>query len=368
MNRTQQEQTGRQRPLHGLRRLFVSTRIKADERVIFFPSLAHLSDDRRHWLVDIHGWIFEDTYLSTNGARLLANKLPGLRRLTQETRQHRQRLQQRTRWFFVDNQRFKRLSIRLQGKIYTLEKSAANGHFHGRIRIPAQEVARWPLDTGRRIGFRAVTDANDTRRFSGQIQFIPPEGISVISDIDDTIKHSQVHDKTRLLRNTFLLPYQAIPGMAASYRRWAARPDVVFHYLTASPWQLYVPLRDFLRRHGFPHGSIQMKDFRVKDRSFFNLFKKSNAYKSRYIQSLIARYPQRRFVLVGDSGEQDLAIYSALARRFPSRISAIYIRDTGHSADGTQRRLHNHRINGIPVTIFSNRPDTVSLGPLPSPK
>ena len=350
----QNKDTGQHKLSHRLRGLFVSTRIKPDEQVIFFPSLAHQSRDGRYWLIDIHGWIFENTYLSEHGTRLLEKKVPGLRHLAQEIRLHRQRFQRRAKWFFVDNQRYKRLSILLQGKTYALEKSSANGHFHGRIKIPLTETADWPLHAGQRIEFRAVTTPGDKRRFSGWIHFIGPEGISVISDIDDTIKHSQVHDKTKLLRNTFLLPYQAVPGMADSYRRWARQPNTAFHYLTASPWQLYRPLHDFLQQHGFPAGSMQMKYFRIKDRSVINLLKKSVHYKTAHILSLIKRYPRRRFILVGDSGEQDLAIYSSIAKRFPGSIKAIYIRDTGHYAikPPPRRRLANHRVNGTPVIVF----------------
>lgn len=35
----------------------------------------------------------------------------------------------------------------------------------------------------------------------------------------------------------------------------------------------------------------------------------------------------RRFILVGDSGEQDLELYASLAAQFPQQVLAIYIRD-----------------------------------------
>jgi phosphatidate phosphatase APP1 len=38
-------------------------------------------------------------------------------------------------------------------------------------------------------------------------------------------------------------------------------------------------------------------------------------------------FPERRFVLVGDSGEKDPEVYSKLAARFPERVVAILIRE-----------------------------------------
>jgi phosphatidate phosphatase APP1 len=37
-------------------------------------------------------------------------------------------------------------------------------------------------------------------------------------------------------------------------------------------------------------------------------------------------FPQRTFILVGDSGERDPEIYGAIAREFPNRVTKILIR------------------------------------------
>jgi phosphatidate phosphatase APP1 len=44
------------------------------------------------------------------------------------------------------------------------------------------------------------------------------------------------------------------------------------------------------------------------------------------IRRIVRRFPERRFLLVGDSGEHDPEIYGALARRYPRQIAGIYIR------------------------------------------
>jgi len=50
-------------------------------------------------------------------------------------------------------------------------------------------------------------------------------------------------------------------------------------------------------------------------------------YKVGVIDALMRRFPERQFVLVGDSGERDPEVYRELASRFPNQVRAILIRD-----------------------------------------
>src|SRR6185295_2069331 len=99
---------------------------------------------------------------------------------------------------------------------------------------------------------------------TGQAYLLPPTGESVISDIDDTLKHSQVACKKTLLANTFLRPYETIPGMAGVFRDWWAE-GAAFHYVSSSPWQLYEHLAAHLADEGFPTGSFHLRHFRLRD-------------------------------------------------------------------------------------------------------
>jgi phosphatidate phosphatase APP1 len=160
----------------------------------------------------------------------------------------------------------------------------------------------------------------------------------VISDIDDTIKVSEVRSKEALLANTFLREYRAVEGMAPAYRPWAAA-GAVFHYCSASPWQLYEFLAEFLERTGYPAGTVHLKTFRVKDTSFFNLFASPEEYKRGVIEPILETFPRRRFLLVGDSGEKDPEIYATLARKYPKQVAGILIRDvTDERADAERYR------------------------------
>ena len=178
----------------------------------------------------------------------------------------------------------------------------------------------------KRQAIDVIAPAGDSRRFGGAALLLTDTGTSVISDVDDTIKISEVRNKKLLLARTFLREFEAVPGMAAAYRRWAGA-GAAFHYVSASPWQLFDALGGFVAAADYPAGSMHLKLFRWKDRSFFSLFEDPQAYKRPILRDLISRSPGRRFVLIGDSGEMDPEAYGATFREFPAQVAAIYIRD-----------------------------------------
>jgi hypothetical protein len=53
--------------------------------------------------------------------------------------------------------------------------------------------------------------------------------------------------------------------------------------------------------------------------------------KPQIIERLLLRYPERRFILVGDSGERDPAVYAAVARQRPEQIAGVAIRRVASS-------------------------------------
>ena len=65
----------------------------------------------------------------------------------------------------------------------------------------------------------------------------------------------------------------------------------------------------------------------MKNKTFLSLFADPEKYKRAVIEPLLKRFPNRRFILIGDSGERDPEIYAALARNYPRQIERIVIRD-----------------------------------------
>ncbi|MCU7852937.1 MAG: DUF2183 domain-containing protein [Candidatus Thiodiazotropha sp. (ex Monitilora ramsayi)] len=341
---------------------FAST-IKSDEEVLFFSTAAHVDKSTSEWVIPIHGWIFEREEDATWRKAALSGLAKALG-LEDDAVRNRY-FQERARMFLVDNERWKNPQIQIGDKRFKTERSAANGHFKGRIRLGQDEIAGQIQDG--LLSFFAVTEVEDEREFSGQVQLLPSEGVSVISDIDDTIKESMVLDKRELLANTFLRPYQSVEGMAGVYRDWE-KSGTAFHYVSSSPWQLYPFLAQFMEQEGFPRGAFHLKQFRVKDHSLFKLFASSEETKPPIIRSIFEAWPGRRFILLGDSGEKDPEIYGQIAREFPDRVRHIFIRRV-EGADNTTERF-DASFSGLSTsrwTLFSD-PQQIRAFPLDSAK
>jgi hypothetical protein len=332
--------------------------IKDDESVLFFPTSAYLDHGATAWAVPIHGWIFEpeeDSIWRTAAVEQMLRSLELGREAAGEDL-----FRQRATMFLVDNERGKQLEVRIGDREFTLPASEANGHFTGTLHIGRDEFEEDP--NGAWVPVEAVLGAGDRRRFAGLVRFLPPEGVSVISDIDDTIKDSNVADKQELLANTFLRDFRAVPGMAGRYGRWAAA-GAAFHYVSASPWQLFPALSSFLDEKGFPRGTVHLKTFRLKDRTFFDLFTSSEAYKVPVIEALLRAYPGRKFLLVGDSTEKDPEIYGAIARRFPTQVMHMFIRNLSQGDQNRERfRAAFREIPEGRWTVFRDPAELDSFG------
>ena len=304
--------------------------IHDDEDVVLFPSIAVSTPTNPTLLnISVHGWIFEPQYTSIRRNLLLSTFCRSLKLLDAEC--DTELFKQRTRYFLVDNERGKRVPFSVTNTRNISEPSGTEGHFRGSVQIPlssseASSVA--PL---------TITVSTGARRFHGEVFMIKPGGITVISDIDDTIKISEVTDLNKLLRNTFLRPFAPTPGIIPLYRNFYNH-GALFHYISATPWQLYPPLAEFFRESGLPNGTFHLKEFRWKDSRFFDLLLAPQKFKTDLILSRLALAPQRRFILVGDSGEQDPEIYGEIARRNPQCDIRILIRELDAHPLTTSRR------------------------------
>ncbi len=292
--------------------------IKSDETVYLFPTNGYVDQATNEWVVRIHGWIFEPELDSL----LRRATLKSLEAVLASTYGDIDGplLQRRLAPFLVDNERGKQIDVRIGRSIVRVGPSLPNGHFRGVFRLRRNQAGRagWQSTA-------VVLPAGDRRRFGGQVQLLLPQGLSVISDVDDTVRDSNVLDKRELLANIFLRQFRAIPGMADAYRAWAAK-GAAFHYVSAAPWQTAPTFRGFLSANGFPNGSVHMRDFRLQDASLLDMLQAPTGYKIDTIDAVMRTYPDRRFILVGDDGEHDPQVYCEILRRHPRQVIHVFIR------------------------------------------
>ncbi len=306
-----------------------ASEIRSDERVIFFPTLARLSDDGAEWIVPVHGWIFEpeeNDLLRGAGVNWAADALE----LPPDSEDNA-RFRSRIRWFLVDNERGKEIVIDIAGYEHELSPSTPAGHFSDEIRVPVDVVTEH-ADEGW-LEFRAVVEDDDDREFIGQIRLLDREGTIVISDIDDTVKITEVTDHRRLLARTFLEPFEAVSGMADVYQRWETEGAAI-HFVSNGPWQFFPELQEFFEDASFPRATWSMRNFRLKERTGVEFLLGGDSHKLAEITRCLREYPDRTFILVGDTGERDPEIYATVASEFPEQVRLILLHNvTGESND-----------------------------------
>lgn len=239
------------------------------------------------------------------------------------------------------------------------KKTRKNGSFEEVFHLPAEDLlAARSEQSGDQLpfaSFELISSEFDQVLAVGKIFLYPATGISVVSDIDDTIKDSQVGDRKELLANTFLREFRSIDGMADLYQAWATE-GAAFHYVSSSPWQLYDALKQFGEDAGFPDGTMHLRNFRLRDHLLRKIVLRRNG-KVLAIRKLLTALPQRKFILVGDSGERDPKIYRKICRQFPKQVMAVFIRNLDYKPFEEDRvsKLANAIPKGICAGFSSAR-------------
>ncbi|KAJ5120861.1 uncharacterized protein N7515_010249 [Penicillium bovifimosum] len=158
------------------------------------------------------------------------------------------------------------------------------------------------------------------------IEIIDPVGISLISDIDDTVKHSAIAGGAKeMFRNTFIreLDELTVEGVSDWYTK-LAKEGVQIHYVSNAPWQLYPLLERYFKMVGLPPGSFHLKRY---SGMLQGIFEPTAERKRGALEQILRDFPERKFILVGDSGEADLEVYTEIVLANPGRILGIFIRD-----------------------------------------
>ena len=159
-----------------------------------------------------------------------------------------------------------------------------------------------------------------------EIRITEPTGISLISDIDDTIKHSAIGSGAKeIFRNTFIrdLGDLTIEGVKEWYNK-LSKMGVKLHYVSNAPWQLYPVLVSYFALAGLPPGSFHLKQYTGM---LQGIFEPVAERKKGTLNRIMGDFPERRFILVGDSGEADLELYTDIVLAHPGRVLGVFIRD-----------------------------------------
>jgi phosphatidate phosphatase APP1 len=155
----------------------------------------------------------------------------------------------------------------------------------------------------------------------------PDVTFGIVSDVDDTVMVTSLPRPLLAAWNTFVLDEHArrpVAGMAVLYERLVrAHPGSPVIYLSTGAWNVAPTLGRFLSRNLYPRGALLLTDWGpTRDR----LFRSGREHKRVSLETLAADFPTVHWLLIGDDGQHDEALYGAFAQHHPASVVAICIR------------------------------------------
>ena len=295
------------------------------EGLFLVPSVAFRDYSSSDWILYNQGWYYKENRVQS----LLMEK-------SLEVIVKKDLDRNRIKMFTAEGKKNKNLCI--DGLNRTMcTKTDDEGRIKNTFTMTNQEIELF-RQPGEKIFFQTSV-INKKIKAMGEIYLCDDNGITFISDIDDTIKITGVTSSTQTLINTFSGDFKAVSGMADIYSYWQKEYNATFAYLTASPDQLYPFLKEFFSREQFPAGSAHMRHFTWFDRNFLEFFMSANYMqkKTDILQMFLQNTRNRRFVLLGDIFQKDPDIYAGIYAQYPDRIEKIFIRKYVNDNDGQKR-------------------------------
>jgi phosphatidate phosphatase APP1 len=192
------------------------------------------------------------------------------------------------------------------------------GYFEARVRVSPPSEHR----VGVKLTARRAPDA------VAPAYVVPADGRPlVVSDIDDTVLITGVKERLKMVGRTLIgdpTDREVVDGMPQLLKALVGDEAPVF-FVSTSPWNLYQRLADTLAYHDVPPGPMLLSDWGFGSKQM--LVRPALEYKVETISGVLDDFPGRHVVLVGDSGQHDLAAYLAIAEAYPNRVRAILIRE-----------------------------------------
>jgi phosphatidate phosphatase APP1 len=152
--------------------------------------------------------------------------------------------------------------------------------------------------------------------------------LGIISDIDDTVIITALPRPLVAARNAFIhkdTSRRPVPGMASFFQELLTdNPHALVVYVSTGAWNAAPAMGRFLARHAYPSGPLLMTDWGPADD---RLFRSGAEHKRTTLRRLLNELPHLRWVLVGDDGQHDPAIYDDLAAEHPHAIRLVAIRE-----------------------------------------
>ena len=178
-------------------------------------------------------------------------------------------------------------------------------------------------------GWQEVTlSTADSKPVKVPVQVVSDdETFGLISDIDDTIISTWLPRLFIAAWNSFVVTEQArqsVPGMARMYQRILKdHPGAPVVYVSTGAWNTYPFLRRFIKRHGYPQGTMLLTDWGPTNTGWF---RSGPEHKRLSLRELARDLPNITWLLIGDDGQHDPMLYREFADLQPDKVRGIAIR------------------------------------------
>lgn len=139
---------------------------------------------------------------------------------------------------------------------------------------------------------------------------------SIISDLDDTIKITNVKSKLHFLNSLFgRKGFVAMPELYESLLNHKNDSDL--YIVTASPKFISFSVKSFLKKRNYPPSHLILKTPEYKNKL---------DYKIAVISKILSQKNDETYILIGDDSQKDPEVYSAIQQLFPDKVENVYIR------------------------------------------
>jgi phosphatidate phosphatase APP1 len=346
--------------------LVAATACATHQQVTFAPSIATMADDGKG-MMSIQGRISEAP--DSLKRRWIIDSFP----LNIEPGPDRRAplFRDRAGRFWSDSDMIEPVSAKIGSRVLVFPATDSGGYFTMQVALTNDEVAQLKREGA--ISFQSLTTNKTPISSSGTALLVPEVGMTVITDVDDTIKVTEVTKKPERDANTFVRPFKPVQFMPELYTGWqqAYGPGIHFHVVSAGPWQLHEPIRKFTESAGFPPFTWHMRSMKITD---FDSLKEAldpdvgasrrEEFKVKAIREFMYRFKQRHVVLVGDSGEQDPEAYARILSEFGDRVNWVLIRDVSNDpqlAQNNRSALFARPEHASKLRVFSDPRELFSL-------
>ncbi len=165
--------------------------------------------------------------------------------------------------------------------------------------------------------------------------------IEVITDVDDTVLHSNTSSALKRIFNILFILPQNRKTILYTYQLFEQFKAKGFRlsYLSKSESNLFRLITSIIDYHNLPKGPLLLSQH-LKWRQLTKP-KKDKDHKLNRLRHMLNGMPTKRFILLGDDTQRDMEVYTAVVKEFEGRIEKVFIRQSSYKRSKKQQELWN---------------------------